>query len=106
MGIITWFYLISGIVLFLALLIGPVALIIGPILILIGWYTRLGVVMTLTGSGLVTLYFVYALTELLSEPFTTRPSYLPYALVALMTLASDIAAIAVCRAAFRVPVVH
>ena|SRR6266404_3160383 len=102
--VVVWFYLISGIVLFLGLLVGPLALILGPGLVLVGWHTRLGIVITLIGSGLVTVYFAYALTELFSEPSTTRPSYIPYVLIGLATLACDIGAITLYRALFRLDV--
>ena len=106
---LTRFYLISGNILFLGLLIGPLALILGSSLILAAWQTRVGLVITTIGSVLVTLYFAYGLTELFSGPVETRPSYTFYTLymaIGLATLACDAGAIVLYRAVFGATMSH
>jgi hypothetical protein len=97
-GLMGWLYLISGVIVFVGLLLGPMTLIVGPILILAGWHTRLGAIVTLVGSAIVTIYMGYGLIGILHvEPLQVRPPYVLYASMTIITLLADAGAIWLCR---------
>src|SRR5437868_1988549 len=71
-AVLTWFYLISGLVLFLAFLVGPLAMAMGAILILRRGRARAGAVVGLAGCAFVSLLYVWAVRDYLVEPLATK----------------------------------
>ena len=90
-AVLTWFYLISGLILFLALFVGPVAMVVGAFLILRRGRTRAGAVAALVGCAFVSLLYARALHDHLVEPAQTRDPLTLYVILGIATLIGDVA---------------
>lgn len=91
LAVLTWFYLISGLILFLALFVGPVAMVVGAFLILRRGHTCAGAVAALVGCAFVSLLYVWALHDHLVEPIQTRDPSTLYVMFGVATLIGDVA---------------
>jgi hypothetical protein len=89
-AVLTWFYLISGLILFLAFLVGPIAMVMGVLLILRRGRTRAGAIVALAGCAFVSLLYAWALRDHLVEPLETKDPLTLYIVFGVATLIGDI----------------
>jgi hypothetical protein len=76
------------------LLAGPLILIVGPALVLNGTYAKPGAALAMIGCVVLTIFVVYqSLQAFHVEPLQVQPPYALYAIVVVLTLLSDVAAV-------------
>jgi hypothetical protein len=80
------------------LLLGPLVLILGPILVLNGTYTKQGAILSILGCAVLTILVLYQTIQAMHvEPLQVKPPYALYAVVVVLVVLADAAAVKLYR---------
>ncbi|MCU1335806.1 MAG: hypothetical protein JWO19_1387 [Bryobacterales bacterium] len=80
------------------LLLGPLALILGPILVLNGTYAKPGAILAILGCAVLTVFVFYQTAQAMHvEPLQVKPPYALYAVVVILVILADAAAVKLYR---------